>query len=232
MAEKIFAKKVDLYEDPLLGRTEKSLVIGNLPGYGATVGKKAMIWVAGVGAGDNYEVVIINRDTLEETLIEKGELDEGRKAAVEVNFPGPGDYYIVVQGAFGRRDVVRVKVDDTMPEKVQEVEMLGDKPAKIVEKNDNLFASVMMAMGFEEEEAEVVGTDDRYVRGYTEPGSMVFVTWESVVLNSVVIADAGQGYFEVDVPDQLASGNHKVTVYNYNRKNQQFSGVLSQLFSR
>ncbi len=231
-ASDIFSGKVDLYEDPLPGREDKPLVIGNLPGYGATVGQKSMVWVAGDDPGDNYQVVVINRDTLEETLVAEGEIDKGGKAAVEVNFPSGGDYYVVVQGAFGQRDVVRVKVDPALDEKVQEIEMLGEQPAEVVEKNDKFFASVMMAMGFEAQAAEVVGEDDRFVRGNTEPGSMVFVTWESVVLNSVVIADAGQGYFEVDVPDELEKGEHRVTVYNYNRKNQQFSGVLSQLFNR
>ncbi len=231
-ASEIFSGKIDLYEDPLPGREDKPLVIGNLPGYGATVGQKSMIWVAGNDPGDNYQVIVINRDTLEETLVAEGEIDKGGKAAVEVNFPSAGDYYVVVQGAFGQRDVVRVKVDPSLDEKVQEIELLGEQPVEVVENDDKFFASVMMSMGFEAQAAEVVGEDDRFVRGYTEPGSMVFVTWESVVLNSVVIADAGQGYFEVDVPDELEKGEHRVTVYNYNRKNQQFSGVLSQLFAR
>lgn len=232
LAEDIFFGKVNLYEDPLEKKGSEDLYISNLPGYGATIGEEAMVWIAGQEEGDNYQVIVINRDTLEETLVAEGELDKGKKSAVAFSFPGPGDYYVLVQGPFGKRDVVRVKVDSALNQKVEELELAGEAPAsEVVENDDNFFASVMMAMGFAGSE-QVFSADDRVLSGFAEPGAMVFVTWQSVVMNSVVIADAGQGYFEAKVPNGLEAGQHRVTVYNYNRKNQQFSGVLSQLFNK
>ena len=67
---------------------------------------------------------------------------------------------------------------------------------------------------------------------YFDPGTTVFVTWKSVTLNSVVIADASQGYFEADVPEDLEDGEHTVLVYAYNEKTSWISNINSMLFSK
>lgn len=241
LAEKIFFGEINLYgsklnKDEVMGIAPHGLEITNVPSYGATVGKEMMFWVVGEDEGDNYELVIINRDTQEEILIAKGELDEGRKAAVPVIFPEEGDYYVVVQSVFGGQHVVRVMVDFEVDQKVEDIDLLGEYQPKVPVSAFNisgqLHTDVLLAIGFQAEDREVKAEDDRVLTGYADPGSMVFVTWQSVVMNSVVIADAGQGYFEVKVPEDLEDGDHKVTVYNYSRKNQKFSGVLSQLFRK
>lgn len=48
--------------------------------------------------------------------------------------------------------------------------------------------------------------------GTAEPGSAVFLTWKSVVLSSVVIADASGGRFEIAVPEN-EKGDHEAIAY-------------------
>jgi hypothetical protein len=84
-----------------------------------------------------------------------------------------------------------------------------------------MFDSVLLAGNIQAKPARQL-QGDHVLTGYAEPGTMVFVTWQSTVFNSVVIADAGEGYYEVNVPENLPAGNHRATAYNYNPKNESF----------
>ncbi|MBD3330252.1 hypothetical protein GF354_01845, partial [Candidatus Peregrinibacteria bacterium] len=51
------------------------------------------------------------------------------------------------------------------------------------------------------------------VYGYSLPSSRVFMTVESTVLSSTIVADSATGYFSVFIPRPLEVGPHKITVY-------------------
>lgn len=92
----------------------------------------------------------------------------------------------------------------------------------------NLRTSVLLAAETAKQEAQ----DERTVlTGYSEPGSVVFVTWESVLLSSAVIAD-GTGHFEVDMPKQMAKGDHTVLTYSYNKPKKTASAYSKVSFKK
>jgi hypothetical protein len=45
-------------------------------------------------------------------------------------------------------------------------------------------------------------------------GAMVFVTWESLVLESSIVTDSAEGNFDIQAPHDLEDGKpHKITMY-------------------
>ncbi|MBD3360896.1 hypothetical protein GF366_03790 [Candidatus Peregrinibacteria bacterium] len=76
-----------------------------------------------------------------------------------------------------------------------------------------------------------VEIEENIVRGSADPGMTVFVTWKSVILSSVVLSDASQGEFEIDVPE-LPEGDHEVVVYALDEDNSLVSNVSTLLFGR
>jgi hypothetical protein len=69
------------------------------------------------------------------------------------------------------------------------------------------------------------------VKGYSEPGSVIFVTWKSVLTTSTVIADTN-GYFEVQVPKKLEQGNHTAYTYSYNKEKKTASNFAKIMFTK
>ncbi len=157
---------------------------------------------------------------------------------------------LLVQNQEGKGKPARIFVDPTLEFEARELHLSRGEIVKITDpKNiesrrnthnfsltDSMKTSVLLASAHAAEEE--TGKDllarppDRQLTGYYDPGTTVFVTWKSVVLNSVVIADASQGYFEVDVPEDLEEGEHTVLVYAYNKKTNWISNVNSMLFAR
>lgn len=65
--------------------------------------------------------------------------------------------------------------------------------------------------------------------GVADPNSIIFVSWKSITKNSVVIADASQGYFEVEAPQGLAAEDHEAVFYAFN-PNEGFASNFSNIF--
>lgn len=249
LVDKIFFGEVSLFDKKFINGNGQHVSVGkkslkdiipeklritNYPSFGANVGSEIMTWIAGGEVGDYFEVVVIDKDTGEETLIGSSEIDEGYKGVMPVKFPGIGEYYVVVQDKSGEGSVVRVNVDPALDDNVDKLKLLGQHKGKLTEGmslSKSLFDSVLLSDTVPGQEAKQLKVNQT-LTGYAEPGTMVFVTWQSTVYNSVVIADAGEGYYEIPVPEKLASGNHKVTVYNYNKDQETFSGMLGMLFRR
>jgi len=60
----------------------------------------------------------------------------------------------------------------------------------------------------------LTGNQRPVLSGQSVYGAMVFATWESLVLESSIIADSDEGYFDVQPPRELEAGeNHSVTMY-------------------
>ena len=69
------------------------------------------------------------------------------------------------------------------------------------------------------------------LKGEAEVGTVVFVTWKSLILSSTVIADASQGEYQVFIPKNLERGDHNIIVYSYNPKTEFISKFIKLLFS-
>jgi hypothetical protein len=73
---------------------------------------------------------------------------------------------------------------------------------------------------------------NRVIDGFgIEPGVFVLVSFQSVVLSSIVIADAN-GEFELEVPDELPEGDHEVIVYAYKEDGGIISNISRLLFTK
>jgi hypothetical protein len=75
----------------------------------------------------------------------------------------------------------------------------------------------------------ITGSEQQMISGRSDtPGSLVFITWKSVILSSVVIADAN-GEFELPVPPRLPTGNHQAIAYTYNENYENSSSFMSNI---
>jgi len=212
-------------EDIFFGRTNlfgssvrpdsynNGLRITSLPLEEAIVGQEAMIWIAGEHINEFFELLVIPEDELDAYLNrhdEDSEYDDSER--------------IVADGYLD--DAMRAAVDIEFEEEIQYY---------IIVRNENERGSMIeVRVDFElnDEVTELEINEDNLVTGYVEPGTLVFVTWHSVVMNSVVLADAGEGYFEIEAPLDLDDGDHTVTVYNYKPANKSFGGLMSRLFKK
>jgi len=156
---------------------------------------------------------------------------------------------LLVQNQDGLGEYVKITVDPKLEFEARELHLSRGEIIKVTDPKgtsarrgahnfsltDSMKTSVWLAIAHAAENE--TGKDltahpsNRQLTGYYDPGTTVFVTWKSVVLNSVVIADASQGYFEVDVPEDLEEGDHTVLVYAYNEKTSWISNVNSMLFN-
>lgn len=82
----------------------------------------------------------------------------------------------------------------------------------------------------DELDAPELSWSDEYLKGEAQPGSIIFVTWKSLILSSVVIADASQGEFEVLIPEDLPEGDHNVLVFAYDPSKSLVGNLASLVF--
>ena len=61
---------------------------------------------------------------------------------------------------------------------------------------------------------------------------LVYVTWKSLIVSSVVISDASQGDFELKVPRELADGRHEVIVYTLDKRNSVMSSIYKGIINK
>jgi len=66
-----------------------------------------------------------------------------------------------------------------------------------------------------------VQKDTVIVRGEATPGSTILITWKSVIISSVIVSDASQGKFELEVPKELTTGDHNIITYALDEKTTQ-----------
>ncbi|MBU1018626.1 MAG: DUF2341 domain-containing protein [Patescibacteria group bacterium] len=63
---------------------------------------------------------------------------------------------------------------------------------------------------------EIDEEGDISLKAFAAPGSIIYVTWRSMIFSSIVVADSLTGEFEVKPPSALSEGEHKVYVYAEN----------------
>ncbi len=166
-------------------------------------------------------------------------VDEEQKGEFTPEEPIPeGEYYVIVAGQDGIGKASSFEIDNDRVPSAPEIE--------VTETKDGLRPIIYLVLifaenvtpGFNKDNylAEFEGEDgiieERIMRGYAEPGSVVYVTWKSRILSSIVISDASQGEFELQIPEGLLEGEHEVLAYVFDEDRNLLSNVTSLLFRK
>lgn len=199
------------------------------PGKKVYSGKFPIIKLFGGKKGGKAKVSLINKkDNARQIYVGEAVLDDESKGAITARGVEPGDYYIIVLSEDGISELAELTVIDDDGAALSPVvrfsrdellERVIDEFPKFVK---NLIRKVLRAMA-----AEV---KPRVIRGRTVPGARVYVTWKSLTLSSVVIADASQGEFKVEVPPEIEEGDHEAIVYVFDPEKSLLSNVSSLFF--
>ncbi len=216
---------------------------------GSEVAPKFMMWLAGPGAGQQVSIFAIDKIDLKDPTtwkiykLGKYELEQ-YKTAVEVDLTGQMDidlkkFTLVVQDDKGSGTATEVSLNKNVEMKMDTVTIKsGEKiiPSDLTADHSgwakSIQTSVLMAAVSAKKDLVNGAAGEITLRGYAEPGSVVFVTWKSVVKTSAVIADASQGYFEVRVPKELEKGDHTAYTYSYNKSKKTASSFAKIFFSK
>lgn len=203
--------------------------ITNIPKEGAIVGKEIELWIANAKKGEKLDIFLVDPETEEEFHAAKTETDKRYRGAYTLKFEEVlekeitenTEYYIVVQNKRGQGSLTKVTVDPDLEMEVVSVRLTGGRQTF----NETLYSTVLLAAGGEKQENAMLS-------GYAEPGSKVYVTWRSLVMSSVVVADASQGYFEVEAPEDLEEGDHEAIVYVFRDRQKLVGNITSLLFRK
>jgi hypothetical protein len=158
-------------------------------------------------------------------------IDEKNKGEIKAETPlENGEYYLIPKDQNGLGEVSSFTVDNKQAPKIESLEVVSKDAIGGGIKSSLQTVSVFFAFDYEayiNEKIEETGVDRDtvIVRGEATPGSTVFVTWKSLIISSVVVSDASQGAFELEVPKRLAAGEHDVVTYAYNEKENAVSSA-------
>ena len=193
-------------------------------------------------AGEKVEVILISKteDGNVQSRVGETEIDEEYKGEIRPeNELEDGEYYAIPRGEeSGIGETISFTVDSRKDLGIFDLLLISEDYMGPAIKRSLLTASLFLkefnadkylAAQMEEQE---VDKDTIIVKGTTEPGNTVLVAWKSVILSSVVVSDASQGAFQVEVPKHLADGEHEVIVYVLDEKNDIVGSVATLLFSK
>lgn len=165
------------------------------------------------------ELVAVNKETEEEFILGKTAIDIGFKGEItyDTSLLKPGKYYMFTRNGNEVGEVSEVEITDENIDDAPAIRLSGgyvwvsENPEEVslaaAELVENTTAKTMK------------------LSGHAEPGTVINVSWKSVIMSSTVITDAN-GEFELDVP---VEGEHEVLVYAGDMKNS-FMTRLSKLF--
>jgi|GEM_PF-6091714 len=108
-----------------------------------------------------------------------------------------------------------ISINEVILDTAAEEEILEETPETISEEKKTLTASERKEK-IKKLKLQYEKGQKNTIRGYTTPGSLVEVYWQSIILSSAVIADAETGYFEVSPPESFnneAEGDHTAWLY-------------------
>ncbi len=187
-----------------------------LLGEGVITGDKIAIRIC-ANQNEEVDVEIIEKENLEKVY--KGMVttdDEGKGILILEKSLENSEYYVVVKGKTVRSFIV-------------DKDLVPDAPTlELVEQDLGYMVKLVLSMN----EEALGGYGKIYVKGTAEPRTIVFATWQSRILSSIVISDASQGKFNLEIPQVLALGNHDLHVFSYNEENNAISNVSTISFSK
>lgn len=190
-------------------------------------GKSPIINLLGGKSGSKVKVSLVNKkDSSRQIYVGEVVLDDESKGVITGKDVPVGEYYIIALSEDGISELAEIEVTDSTD--APDIVFARDEFLKRVFENFPKFVSVVIKKILIEMVQKV---KPRLIKGRAAAGSMVFVKWKSLTLSSVVIADASQGEFQVEVPAELEEGDHEAIVYVFNREKSLLSNV-SNLFFR
>lgn len=221
-------------------------------------GSQPLFWVVGP---DDYEVdvVLVDKEDEEKQYYIGSDVLVDNMAAIVAEEELPdGEYYVFTKARGDGYTVVEMTIDKEKALEMSDLLMSGGvkvemplppgykngmpepKGGKVTfyrpaDYGKSSLLDVMLATNSTKDlEFETVEGDDgkMVVKGFATPGTVVYFTWKSVILNSVVISDASQGYFELEVPEDLEDGDHKAIAYAYDREQSLVSKISQILFEK
>lgn len=226
------AEEIYLGTDP--NKKEKAPTVPMIVNLdGQTVGAWPSIRVSGQ-AGDEVEVLLIEEaaatgsaEELEYISLGSTAIDAKNKGEINLDYPlKNGTYYALPSGVAGYGEAVKFVVDDTVTldnprfvsiEDMTDVEQamlrLGFYTEIVIDYWDEN-SEKFEAHSYISKLVDNVGGRAIIVRGYAEPNTVVYLTYKSVILSSVVLSDAS-GYFETVVYEDDLSFEEDHTVIGY-----------------
>ena len=138
------------------------------------------------------------------------------------------------------RKVVLIKVDHAQVEQAPEAEIKKIPDMTVVLSNTQsvlnmlakFFGGSLVEKSFRPPLEKLFASKNQTTKliGKANPGDIIVATWKSVILSSVVIADASQGIFEMLIPGQLSAGQHNIFIYAFNPKLNLISNITKLKF--
>ncbi|MBL4694591.1 hypothetical protein JKY72_04450 [Candidatus Gracilibacteria bacterium] len=213
--------KADKFED-LVPKKPK---ITNFAKKGTKVGNNPMFWLASSKVGETVDLYVVDvNDPTEQMFVGSGVVDGGYKIAISADL-SDGEYLVLTDTETdGLNTVAKIEVDADLGIETPVLDGSFNYPTPQGGKQVNIFP-VAHAQAVDQ-------FGNHFITGNAQPGQTVYVTWKSLVYNSVVIADADAGYFEVEIPEALENGDHEVIVYVVDEEKSWFSSVSSLFFSK
>ncbi|MFH1534167.1 MAG: DUF11 domain-containing protein, partial [Nitrospirota bacterium] len=191
---------------------------------GVTTGNEIVIRICSGTVGDTVDVVLVKKEEIENhTYLGQIEIDEENKGVILLQEPlEDGEYYVLAKGKEGLGKVASFKVQNAIVPQAPILNLISEK------KELGKTVRFVIAFNGEEPIADEVITK---IQGYSEPGLIVYATWQSRILSSVVISDALQGEFVLEIPLDLPKGEHEIFVYSYDEKEKFVSNVTRLILS-
>lgn len=214
---------------------------------GMEVSPEFLLWVAGPKAEDVSAFAVDKVDPANPKswkIYDMGKyaIDGDHKTALALDLSAKMDkpikkFTIVVQDKNGKGSSQEVTVNKDQTMKLNSVSLQNGNNitfADIATKNKDLnYLGKLLVKDGVIQVQNNKNADPKMiaVRGYSEPGSVVFVTWKSILTTSTVIADTN-GYFEVQVPKEVEAGDHTAYTYSYNKGKKTASNFAKIIFAK
>lgn len=218
---------LDLYNKDYIYKVPKIFVHSKYGLSKIKTGKFPTIKLFGGKKGSKVKVSLVSKkDNNKQLYVGEVELDDESKGVITAREVVPDDYYIIALSEDGISELAEIEVLDDEEVLAPIIsfsrdELLTRALAGFPEFVRALIEKILKAMANE--------VKPRLIKGRAAPGSMVFVTWKSLTLSSVVMADASQGEFQVEVPPELEAGDHEAIVYVFDPQ-KSLLGNVSNLF--
>jgi hypothetical protein len=161
----------------------------------------------------------------------------GRGVIVPEKELSDGEYYLLIGDENGIEDVSTLIVNNIKAPKAPVIELIETEKGllktvsyilKIIEKTTSFDRELFI----EKARGELPIEDRVIIKGKADPNSTVYVIYKSHIITSALISDASQGNFEIEIPEELESGDHTILVYAYNSNESLVSNIASLLFSK
>jgi len=197
---------------------------------GVTTGSNIAIRICSGTTDDAVDVMLVEKeDTTSQIYIGQTKIDEGNKGIILLREPlEDGEYYILAKGKEGMGKVTSFEVQNSIVPQApvlkltNEKKELGKTVRFVITFNGKIFK-------FDSEKFIANNTISK-IEGTSKPGLIAYATWQSRILSSVVISDASQGEFVLEIPADLPEGEHEILVYLYNEEDNLISNITSLLF--